>query len=121
MVRYIFALLFISSSAVGQHWIDSKAREIVIQNVSVIPMDTERVLPNQTVVVKNGLITAIGEKVNEGKDALIIDGKGKYLMPGLAEMHAHVPPRDNLEEQKDVLNLFSYAGITHHHSGDAGA
>lgn len=112
MHPYIIFLVLISSSAFGQQWIDSKAREIVFQNVNVVPMDEERVMANQTVVVKDGLITAIGSKVKYGKGALIVDGKGKYLMPGLAEMHAHVPPRDNLEEQKEVLNLFSYAGIT---------
>lgn len=112
MYRYILFIVLISSSAFGQQWIDSKAREIVFQNVNIIPMDTERVIANQTIVVNNGLITAIGANPKYGKDALIIDGKGKYLMPGLAEMHAHVPPRDNLEEQKEVLNLFAYAGIT---------
>jgi imidazolonepropionase-like amidohydrolase len=98
--------------AFGQQWLDSQTRDIVIKNVTVIPMDEERVIPNQTVVIKAGLITTIGSNVKYGKDALIIDGTGKYLIPGLAEMHAHVPPRDDLEEQKEVLNLFSYAGIT---------
>ncbi len=103
---------FLSIAVFGQHWIESKDREIVIQSVNIIPMDEERVIQNQTVVIKAGVITTIGTNVKYGKDALVIDGKGKYLMPGLAEMHAHVPPRDDLEAQKEVLNLFSYAGIT---------
>ncbi len=38
--------------------------------------------------------------------------KGKYLIPGLAEMHAHVPPIDDMEPMKDVLFLFAANGIT---------
>ena len=38
--------------------------------------------------------------------------KGKYLLPGLAEMHAHVPPVDDLEPMKDVLKLFALNGVT---------
>jgi len=71
-------------------------------------------MENQDVLVRNGFITAIGNtgKVKYNKLALVVDGKGKYLMPGLAEMHAHVPPVDNLEPMKEVLNLFAANGIT---------
>jgi len=60
--------------------------------VNVIPMDRDRVLENQTVVVKNGLIAEIGDakKVKVPKDAVTIDGKGKYLIPGLVDMHTHL-------------------------------
>jgi imidazolonepropionase-like amidohydrolase len=75
-------------------------------------MDEERVIPDQTVIIKDGKVTAIGKRLKFGKDALVIDGKGKYLMPGLAEMHAHVPPIDDLEPMKEVLFLFAANGIT---------
>ena len=55
-------------------------------------MDRERVLANQTVVVKNGVIVEIGnaKKVKLPKDAARIDGHGKYLVPGLVDMHTHL-------------------------------
>ena len=61
--------------------------------VSVIPMDKDAVLPNQTVIVSDGKIASIAP---EGKaqipaGAVRVDGKGKFLMPALAEMHAHIP------------------------------
>lgn len=89
-------------------------QELVFRSVNVIPMDGEIVLPNQTVVVRNGVIHAMGDegKVQWSKDAKVIDGKGKYLMPGLAEMHAHVPPSDDVEAMKEVLLLFAVNGIT---------
>ena len=91
-----------------------KQGEIVFRNVNVIPMDRERVLPNQTVVVNNGKITFVGEAktAKYGKGATLIEAQGKYLIPGLAEMHAHVPPVDNLEPMKEVLFLFAANGIT---------
>ena len=68
------------------------AQTTAFVGVNVIPMDRERVLANQTVVVKNGVIAEIGDtsKVKVAKDALMVDGKGKYLIPGLADMHTHL-------------------------------
>ena len=63
-------------------------------NVTVIPMDRERVLAGQTVVVMGDQIIGLGPngKVAIPSNAIRIDGTGKFLMPGLAEMHAHIPP-----------------------------
>lgn len=90
-------------------------------NVTVVPMDEERVITDQTVVVRDDRIVAIGpaSEITVAEGAVTIDGTGRYLMPGLAEMHAHVPPvqrgsedwpdRDNLE---DILFLYIANGIT---------
>lgn len=64
-------------------------------NVNVIPMTEDGlVLENHTVIVKDGIITTITDtdKIKFTADTEIIDGSGKYLIPGLAEMHGHVPP-----------------------------
>lgn len=66
------------------------AQSVAFTNVNVIPMDRERVVENQTVLIKNGVIAEIGAKVKIPKDAQIIDGKGKYLIPGLMDMHTHL-------------------------------
>jgi len=66
---------------------------VAFVNVSVIPMDRETVLADQTVVVSGGKIASIGPaaKAQVPAGATKVDAKGKYLMPALAEMHAHVP------------------------------
>jgi hypothetical protein len=116
MMRLLLAAatLVLGPAVCAQQVVSSATREIVFQDVSVIPMDNERLLEHQTVVTKNGHITALGavKKVKFGKDALVIDAKGKYLIPGLAEMHAHVPPIDDIEPMKDVVTLFAVNGIT---------
>lgn len=62
-------------------------------DVNVIPMDGEREMPRQTVIVRDGLIDTIGPvaDVPVPAEALRIDGSGtRYLMPGLADMHTHL-------------------------------
>lgn len=102
---------FVVFVSLGQTIPDSRQKEIVIQHVNVVPMDSERILEDQTVVVKDGKITVVGKGKYSVK-ATIIDGKGKYLIPGLAEMHAHVPPIDDLAPMQEVLTLFAANGIT---------
>jgi imidazolonepropionase-like amidohydrolase len=60
-------------------------------DVNVVPMDTERVFAEQTVLVEGGRITALGpsSKVQVPAGAVRIDGRGQYLIPGLADMHPH--------------------------------
>ena len=116
MRSLFFFSLFVAltTSVVAQDLVSNRSREIVFRSVNVIPMDRERVIANQTVVVRNGRITAMGNegKVRVSDEALVVDGTGKYLMPGWAEMHAHVPPIDDLEPMKDVLTLYLANGIT---------
>jgi hypothetical protein len=60
-------------------------------NVNLVPMTEERVLENQTVLVEGSTIVEIGpaDQVVVPKSAVVIDGAGAYLMPGLADMHVH--------------------------------
>lgn len=97
----------------AQRLLSNADREIVFESVNVNPMDNVHVLLNHTVVVKNGKIIAIGEKgkVKYAKDAQVIDGKGKFLVPGWAEMHAHVPSTDD-RSMEEVMFLYLSHGIT---------
>ncbi len=64
---------------------------LAITHVHVVPMDRERVLTDQTVVIVGDHIAEIGpgDKVQLPKSAVEVDGTGKYLLPGLADMHVH--------------------------------
>jgi beta-N-acetylhexosaminidase len=84
-------------------------------DVSVIPMDRQRVLERQTVVVRDGRIVEAGDSrsVRAPQGATIIDGRGKYLTPGLSEMHAHIPgPNAAPTLLPDILMLYVANGIT---------
>jgi imidazolonepropionase-like amidohydrolase len=110
----LFSALVLACTGMAQTNMAAQKSEVVFRSVNVIPMDSDRVVPNQTVVVHNGKIAAMGEagKVTWSKAAFVVDGTGKYLMPGLAEMHAHVPPVADLKPMQEVLLLFLTQGIT---------
>jgi imidazolonepropionase-like amidohydrolase len=110
----LLVLVMAFAASFAQELVDSRNREIVFRSINVIPMDKEVVMANQDVVIKNGRITAIGNtgKIQYDKNAVVIDARGKYLIPGLAEMHAHIPPVNDLEPMKDALMLFALNGVT---------
>ena len=83
----------------------------VFEQVSVIPMDRERVLADRTVIVRDGRIAEIGASggVAVPAGATRIDGRGKFLIPTLAEMHAHVPTER--EQAERALFLYVANGI----------
>ena len=92
-----------------------QSTSIAFTNVSVVPMDSDRVLADHTVIVTNDRITSMGPAtatpVSEG--AVRIDGRGKYLMPGLAEMHGHIPPPTAPKDfTDDTLFLYVANGVT---------
>ena len=66
---------------------------VAFVNVTVVPMDRDGAVADQTVIVRGGVITEVGPaaRVRVPAGALRVDGRGKYLMPGLAEMHGHLP------------------------------
>ena len=84
---------------------------VAFTNVNVVPMDSERVLGNQTVLVEQGRIRRLGSasEVRVPAGVTTVDGSGKYLMPGLAEMHGHMPGGD-VEEM--VMFLYVANGVT---------
>jgi imidazolonepropionase-like amidohydrolase len=66
-------------------------------HVNVVPMDRERVLTDQTVIVEGHRIVAMGSALPVPPDAQVIDGHGTaYLSPGLADMHTHSETRNDL-------------------------
>lgn len=93
------------------------AQSVAFVDVNVVPMDRERVLERQTVVVSGDRITALGpsSSTTVPAGATRIDGRGKYLMPGLAEMHAHVVGGNNPNHEqlnRDIMFLYVANGIT---------
>jgi hypothetical protein len=88
---------------------------VAFTNVTVLPMDGERRLTDQTVIVHDGRIRAVGPAASTTvpAGATRVDGRGKFLMPGLAEMHAHVPPGSPTDEQlAEIMFLYIANGIT---------
>lgn len=89
------------------------AETTVFRNVAVLPMDSERVVTGQDVLVVGERIVAVEPDIAAPEGAVEISGENRFLMPGLAEMHGHVPrPEQGSEFTRDVLFLYLANGIT---------
>ena len=110
MIRIVLIVMAAVLSAVP-----ALAQTVAFENVNVVPMDRERVVERQTVVVRDGRILQIGPAAGTSipAGAIRVDGSGKYLIPGLAEMHGHLTANYLPDAAKaDVLFLYIANGIT---------
>lgn len=91
----------------------SSGPAVAIVNVAVFPMDSDRVLRGQTVVLQDGVITQLGPatRITIPSGAAQIDGTGKYLIPGLVDVHIHLSSNPE-DEQRRLLRLFLSQGVT---------
>ncbi len=115
MIRLMICCLLLTACSIAQEkYISSAEKDILIKNVTIVPMDTERIVPGQDVFVSKGKIVSVGNtgKIKTGDNIFIVDGTGKFLMPGLAEMHAHVPPENDMTAIEQTGFLFALKGIT---------
>lgn len=87
-----------------------------ITNVSVITMTKDELLPDQTVVIEKGIIKSISPsgKTKLSKGIKVIDGTGKFLIPGLFDMHAHFfyEQGEHINTNETELKLMLANGIT---------
>lgn len=109
-------LLFIScqpNESTQQQTPKPTGKVVVFNNVNVITMENETPLMGQTVVIEDDRIFSISDQAIEVPDAEVVDGTGKYLVPGLAEMHAHIPTPEQGEELiGETLFLYLAGGVT---------
>jgi imidazolonepropionase-like amidohydrolase len=103
---FLFQSCFLPLTASAQKIASENA--LVIESVSLIDAVNPAVQPNKTVVIVGNRIKAIGEKgkVSIPAKAKIINGKGKYLIPGLWDSHVH------LYAGRTFLSLFVANGVT---------
>lgn len=82
---------------------------IAFHGVTVIPMTGQAGLTGHTVLVRDGLIQAVGpdSSVRVPPGAVLVDGSGKYLIPGLIEMHAHTSTT-----RASAFGLYVVHGVT---------
>lgn len=103
--------LLISISTVNAQ---KKKADIIIHSVDIVDVPAGKIIPDQTVVISNDRILKTGKKqlLNQYTAATVIHAKGKYIMPGLWDMHIHFGGGDTLaEENKDLLALYLANGV----------
>jgi imidazolonepropionase-like amidohydrolase len=107
-----FFLFLVLCSAIPK----GQAQEYLVVNIQILDMDKKEFVPNQNIHVRNGKIVALiadGKTPPKNPEIQVIDGRGAYAYPGLAEMHSHIPitETDDFSYVQDVMWLYLANGI----------
>lgn len=103
-VRFLVLGLALSAAAPAAAQVAAQAPpRYWVRDVAVIPLDTDEVLSHRDVLIEDGRIrriAAAGGKLRVG-DATVVDGRGKYLLPGFVDAHVHLATEGAIRTSKD--------------------
>ena len=114
-MRIIFALasgiiFFVTISSAQK-----KKADLIIHSVTIVDVANGKTIPNKIIIINGNRITAVADQqqLSNYTSSQIIDAKGKFIMPGLWDMHMHFGGGDTLiRENKNLLPLYLANGIT---------
>ncbi len=87
----------------------AEAQTTYISNVSILDVEKQKIISNATVEINGNVITAVTTKTKKpATGATLIDGTGKFLMPGLTDSHIHFSQTGGLYTRPDAINLRKY-------------
>ncbi|MBV8495868.1 MAG: amidohydrolase family protein [Gammaproteobacteria bacterium] len=115
MKAFTVLRLAIAATALGAAAPAAAAATLAITHVDVIDATGTPPQPDMTVLVKNQRISALGRSgaLQVPADATVVEGRGKFLIPGLWDMHVHTVFGDWLpRDERVVLPLFVANGVT---------
>ena len=107
-----FFLFFITAILLSACKPQTPIENIILQDVTIIPMNgTDNYVAD--IEILDSKINAIGN-IKENEKSTVIDGEGKFIIPGLTEMHAHIPTPEEGDDSyvKEVLFLYLSQGVT---------
>lgn len=96
-MRRFYAILFLTAAAVA-------APPTVIQNATVLTV-TKGTIKNGSIVIKDGKIAEVGEKVMVPQGAQVIDAGGQFVMPGIIDCHSHISAESINEGSVSVSSM----------------
>ncbi|MCB0669339.1 MAG: amidohydrolase family protein [Saprospiraceae bacterium] len=94
--------------------LDARSQSLLLKDVNVVPMSSETVLSHQDVRIEGDRIVDIASAGSDLEADIVIHASGQYLIPGLAEMHAHIPVAEDGNDTlvRETLFLYLANGIT---------
>lgn len=81
------------------------AQAVLVRNVTVVDVENKKLLPARDVLVNNGIIRELGKGLAAPPSARIVDGSGRYLMPGLVDAHVHFFQSGGIYTRPDAIDL----------------
>ena len=115
MIFRLLTVFLLGVGTFGSGFASDAPAPYAFVNVNVLPMDSEIVLTSQTVVIEDGRIGKIGpvDEIQLPPNTREIRADGLYLMPGLAEMHAHIPGLAKLADETRIDSLAKATAKAH--------
>jgi imidazolonepropionase-like amidohydrolase len=116
MKKTLFLLLVVTAllSSCKAQPSEQSSDIIVLQNVNLLTMESDDIEEGKSLIIRDGVIEWVGDASNAEipENSKVIEGE-YYVMPGLAEMHAHIPSSGQTQEQMEqTLALYLTQGIT---------
>ena len=83
--------------------------QTIITNVTLVDVEKQKLIPNATVTVQGNKIVAVNTKKSSPvAGSVVVDGTGKYLMPGMTDAHIHFFQSGGLYTRPDAIDLKKY-------------
>ncbi len=86
MKVFVFLVLLFAPASAG---------DLLIRNVNIVDVSTGNILPRRTILVHGGRIQTIAANVSPKSGTEVIEGRGRYVIPGLWDMHVHLWYKEN--------------------------
>jgi imidazolonepropionase-like amidohydrolase len=90
IVKTQIYLVAVTATLIAAVPITPQTRTLSIAGVGVVDVVHGRVIPNRMVTISGGTIASIAQNGAPSANARVVDGQGKFLVPGLWDMHAHM-------------------------------
>ena len=115
-MKHVLAMAVAAAVAAAPATAKTASTDLIIRHATVIDVARGRAVPDQAVAIQNGDIIAVGADsvvARRHSATQTIDATGKFVMPGLWDMHVHFGGGPELiEENKDLLPLYVANGVT---------
>jgi hypothetical protein len=97
-------LLSLAATFITAGSVAPQTRALAITRVNVVDVVDGRIVPNSTVTIRGKTIASVAQNSAPPGDAQIVDGQGKFVIPGLWDMHAHMEATGESSLQLYVAN-----------------
>ena len=105
--RVIDCLLISAAILTGSVVVTAQPRALTITGVNVVDVVNGRITPNSTVTIRDQRVSSVTRDGAPPEGARVVSGQGKFLIPGLWDMHAHIQGNE-----KAWLPLYIANGVT---------
>src|SRR5687767_2637767 len=82
--------------------------QVHIKNATIVDVENKKLIAGQDVLVENGSIAAIGTKLRPSAAFKVLDGTGRFLVPGWVDAHVHFAQSASIYTRPDAIDLRKY-------------